>query len=294
MSHLIRGIAAGATIALIATSAWTPGSHADAHRGPGAWLGVKVVALNPGWREQYSYSGAGVRVTEVEAQSPADHIGIVRGDILVAVGNTSLKTEADLATARVRMDPSQATPVIIARHDGSLIKIRNLDAVAPASSGDVEPDESVTPLATAADAQDPLATLGIQCAPVNHDLATALGVTKDEGLLVLQVTAGGCADRVGIRCGDVISAAGDKRVATVEALGSALRPKPAEITLHTLRRTDERDVTVSLVTPPTPASESATASAGAEQEAMHKELQTLRQEIEALRAQLGATAKSDH
>jgi C-terminal processing protease CtpA/Prc len=113
-------------------------------------------------------------------------------------------------------------------------------------------------------------------------------------LLVLQVTAGGCADRVGIRCGDVISAAGDKRVASVEALGSVLRPKPAEITLHTLRRTDERDVTVSLVAPPTPASESATASAGAEQEAMHKELQTLRQEIEALRAQLGGTAKSDH
>src|SRR4029078_10235232 len=116
MSHLIRGIAAGATIALIATSAWTPGSHADAHRGPGAWLGVKVVPLNPGWRAQYSYSGAGVRVTEVEAQSPADHIGILRGDILVAVGNTSLKTEADLATPRVGMERTQPSPSTYTRH----------------------------------------------------------------------------------------------------------------------------------------------------------------------------------
>jgi len=287
MFRFIRVSAAAATIAIIATSGWTSSPRADAITGAGSWLGVKVAALNPGWREQYSYSGAGVRVTDVESQSPADRIGIVRGDILVAVGSTSLKTEDDLATARTRMDPSQSVAVIIARHNGSLIKIRNLDPATPVSEASTD---AAAARAAQAATQDPLAMLGIQCAVVNHDLASALGVSKDEGVLVLQVTSGGNADRVGIRSGDVITAAGEKSVGNVEGLASVLRAAPAQVTLHTCRRSDERDVTVSLVSPPTPQDVGA---ASAPHEDVQKEIQSLRQEIEALRAQLGATAPAD-
>jgi len=61
----------------------------------------------------------------------------------------------------------------------------------------------------------------------------------------------------------------------VDVLAHALLAAPTGITLHTLRHTDERDVLVSL-TPPT------------EQEAVQQELRKLREEIEALRAQMGA------
>src|SRR5262245_32583730 len=129
MSHLIRGFTAAATIAIIATSVWTSSPRAESVTGPGSWMGVKVVTLNEGWREENSYSGAGVRVTEVEAGSPADRIGIVPGDILVAVGSTSLRYEDDLETAYSRIEQGQLVSVVISRHNGSMVTIKNLDPI---------------------------------------------------------------------------------------------------------------------------------------------------------------------
>jgi S1-C subfamily serine protease len=309
MSHLIRGFAAAATIAIIATSGWTSSPRAESITGPGSWMGVKVVTLSEGWREQYSYSGAGVRVTKVEALSEADRIGIVAGDILVAVGSKSLRYEDDLATAHSRIDPSQPVPVIIARNNGSLLTIKNLDPIpvprvepaaapAPNASSGVAL-AAVGAAATATDAaiaepnRNSLATFGVQCANLNRDLASALGVSKEEGVLVLQVVSGGNADRVGFRAGDVISAAGNQAVASVEALARALSAAPSGITLHTVRRSDERDVTVLLVATPATPTETATATS-VQQEAMQQELRNLRQEIEALRAQMAAAAKNGH
>jgi len=310
MSHLIKGFAAAATIAIVATSSWT--SHARAEvTGPGAWMGVKVMALSEGWREEYSYNRAGVRVTEVEPDGAADRIGIVPGDILVAVGTTSLRKADDLATAQSRADPNEPVAVVIARHNGSMVKIRNMEPVpVPESASAPDADESAgaaptpateseatpKPVAAAAiidvpapakaeapatdaasvvPAPDPLVKLGLQCANLNKDLATALGAPRNEGVLVVQVVPGGNADRAGIKAGDVVTAAGKDAVGSVDVLAHALLAAPAGITLHTLRHTDERDVLVSL-TPPT------------EQEAVQQELRKLREEIEALRAQMGA------
>src|SRR5262245_39337604 len=303
MSHFVR-FGAAATIAIIVTSGWTPSPRAESITGPGAWIGVKVVTLNEGWREQYSYSGAGVRVTEVEAESPADRLGIVPGDILVAVGSKSLKRADDLATVQSRVDLSQPVPVIIARHNGSMLTIRNLDPIpepqveatpapVPDASAGVAPGAATEASAAIAEpSQNPLATFGVQCANLNSDLASALGVSEEEGVLVLQVASGGKADRIGIRAGDVISAAGDQLVGSVEALSRALSAAgPPGITLHTLRHSDERDVNVSL--PPALRTETAKATS-AQQEDVQQELRTLRQEIEELRAQIAGAAKNSH
>src|SRR5207244_5537286 len=107
--------------ALIATIAWSPAAHAgEADTDPGAWIGVKVTALSDNWRDEWAYRGAGVLVTEVEAQGPADQIGVVPGDVLVAVGSTSLRSRDDLAAAHGRVDPTQPIPVVIARQHGRM------------------------------------------------------------------------------------------------------------------------------------------------------------------------------
>ena len=313
MSHPVRGIAALATIALIATSVWSSSPRAST-TGPGSWMGVRVVPLSDGWREQYSYSRAGVRVIEVEPDGAADRIGIVPGDILVNVGSVPLRRESDLATAESRSDLSAPVPVVIARYNGSLVKIRNMEFVPPVPETKIEsapesamdatkdatkdatagaPPEVILGGASAAAVaaepkQDPLAQLGIQCVNLNHDLATVLGASKDEGVLVLQVASGGKAEGFGIRAGDVISSAADKPVGNAEALAGALAASPSGITLHVLRRSDERDVTVSLVAPPAPAPKEIT-----KEEAVEQELRELRQELEALRAEIAAKKTQD-
>jgi len=149
---------------------------------------------------------------------------------------------------------------------------------------------AAAPASDSAVTQDPLATVGIQCANLSHDLASALGVATDSGVVVLQVTTGGSADRVGLRGGDVISAADSVILSNVGALASALRAAPSGTTLHVMRRDDERDVTVSLIPPPAPPAE----TTSAKEEAMEKELQSLHKEIEELRHQVAAGGKTAH
>ena len=302
MSHLIKGFAAASMIAIVATSAWASSARAQSLSGPGSWMGVKVAPLSDGWREQYSYSRAGIRVTEVESEGPADRIGIVPGDILVAVGFTSLRNVGDLVTAHSRVDQSQPIPVTIVRNNGKVMKIRTMEpvpapapepvaaapaatvAVAPATENVAAVETAKPPATEAAGAEpktDPLTTLGLQCANLNRALASALGASKAEGVLVLEVESGGQADRAGIHAGDVITGAGSQAIGSVETLVHALSAAPAGITLHTLRRTEERDVTVALVAPPT------------EQEAVQQELRKLREEIEALRKEMAAPKNTD-
>jgi C-terminal processing protease CtpA/Prc len=349
MAHLIRGFTAAAAIAIIATAGWTTSSRAEM-TGPGSWMGVKVVSLNGGWR------GAGVRVTEVEVASPADRIGIEPGDILVAVGWTTLKHEDDLTIARSHVDPGKPIPVVIARDNGSSMTIKNLEPItgatlaasattstaAPAAPArdtpisesavvdtvattaataettasmpttttdgaagaaaagavvlamsDAPPTDSAT-AGSASDStsaeKDPLAVLGLQVTNLNHDLATALGDSTEGGVLVLQVTPGEGADRAGIHGGDVITTADKVAVSSPEDLASALRAAPSGVSLHVFRRGDERDLTVSLIPPPTPPTDSA-AAMSAQQKAMEAELKSLRKEIEELRHQVAASGR---
>jgi len=347
MAHLIRGFTAAAAIAIIATAGWTTSSRAEM-TGPGSWMGVKVVSLNGGWR------GAGVRVTEVELASPADRIGIEPGDILVAVGSTTLKHEDDLTIARSHVDTGKPIPVVIAKDNGSSMTIKNMEPIAGAAlaasattstaapaapARDTSATETaVDPGATAATAEttatvpsttsdgaagaaaagavvlamsdappadsatagpasdstsaekDPLAVLGLQVTILNHDLATALGDSTEGGVLVLQVAPGEGADRAGIHGGDVITTADKVAVSSPEDLASALRAAPSGVSLHVFRRGDERDLTVSLIPPPTPPTDSA-AAMSAQQKAMEAELKSLRKEIEELRHQVAASGK---
>jgi membrane-associated protease RseP (regulator of RpoE activity) len=144
MAHLIRGFTAAAAIAIIATAGWTTSSRAEM-TGPGSWMGVKVVSLNGGWR------GAGVRVTEVEVASPADRIGIEPGDILVAVGSTTLKHEDDLTIARSHVDPGKPIPVVIARDNGSSMTIKNLEPITGATLAASATTSTAAPAAPARD-----------------------------------------------------------------------------------------------------------------------------------------------
>ena len=90
--------------------------------------------------------------------------------------------------------------------------------------------------------------LGVAIAPprVARRLRTAVGLPERDGLLVRAVEKGGPADSAGIEPGDLVVAAGDTAIESVESLYTALDSVPAaggELELTVVRGTDERTVT---------------------------------------------------
>jgi serine protease Do len=91
--------------------------------------------------------------------------------------------------------------------------------------------------------------LGVALAPahVSQRLRRAVGLADRAGVLVRGVEAGSPADRAGIQNGDLITAAGEVDVTSVDDLAGAIEglPDGGSLPIHVVRGTDELDISVS-------------------------------------------------
>jgi membrane-associated protease RseP (regulator of RpoE activity) len=131
--------------------------------------------------------------------------------------------------------------------------------------------------------KDPLAILGVTGVVLNHDLAAALNVPIERGVLISTVVSGASGERVGMRAGDVIVKAGGESVETIEALGQALEKASGTITLTVQRQKTRRDLEVALESPPTPDDSKA---ASQREDVLKKQIDDLKKENEKLRAEV--------
>lgn len=90
--------------------------------------------------------------------------------------------------------------------------------------------------------------LGVAIAParVARRLRRAVGLPERDGLLVHGVERGSAAAAAGIEKGDLLVAAGERDLARIDDLRSALDAAPSELTLTAVRGTEEREVVVAL------------------------------------------------
>lgn len=259
--HVPKGLGVGMGAALLALTALCPISQADEAKTTGqtTWIGVTVRPLSDAVRDQWDYRGAGVMVTAVAPGSAADLAGVVRGDVLVVLGSVSLRSESDFAEAQARLAPGDPVSVVIAREKGRIINIVNLDIEETPTPADPEPsakseEPAPDPLKTVSAAPAPEAAapvaaahkvaLGVRAEPLSPQLATALGVSVEQGVIVLGVESGSLAERSGIHAGDVISRAAGQPVRNAEDLEKALSLSAAGAMLRVHRQRDERDVEV--------------------------------------------------
>ena len=148
---------------------------------------------------------------------------------------------------------------------------------AATDSGDTPPEN----------AEQAPADLGVVGKSLTPDLATALGAAGVEGLLVLEVTAAGPADRSGLRAGDIIVKVGEQPVADMGELqrATAAAAGSSPLKVSTLRLGKPRLELVELAGPPP------TPSAPPSQEQLLMELRdevrSLRREVQNLRKKLG-------
>ena len=325
--HLGKRIAVGmvAALALATLSPVARGDDASSTANT-TWIGVTVKPLSDGLREQWDYRGAGVMVTAVEPGSPAELAGIMRGDVLVVLGSVSLRSKYDFDEAQARVVPGEPVSVVIARDKGRIIHIVNLDLEEPPTPAAAAPQESaqpaVTPEATAEAAPAPVASqaaapapvaaapvaspaapaavsapakpiFGARCEPLGADLAAALGVPVDRGVLVLAVPIGSPADLAGFRAGDVISQVGEEAVGTGDELEKALAASSGSSWLRFYRHGNEREVEVRPATVQTNLDDRIERDASRDREieelrdtvrALRMELRRLRTELEGMRS----------
>jgi serine protease Do len=95
--------------------------------------------------------------------------------------------------------------------------------------------------------------IGVSLQPLDESVAAALGVAKNRGELIRGVTAGGAAERAGIRQGDVIVRVAGREVTEDESLAYLVAQQPigSRVPIELIRNGQRQTVTVVVAQRPT-------------------------------------------
>ena len=216
----------------------------------------------------------GVRIDEVDANSPASKAGLRTGDIVVEVDGERVRSARQFARL-IQESPEGRSVNIDVLREGK----RQTFDVTPETRGfdfdfdtarlerdlarglrDLEPrlreleprlrefrfngpldfDFDVAPRITS-----PRGRLGVQLNEMTPELAEYFGA-KDGGVLVSRVTPDSPAEKAGLKAGDVIVAVDGDRVRDTDDLVDELRDKDGEVTLGIVRDKKESNLKATL------------------------------------------------
>ncbi len=251
-----------------------------------AWLGISAGTLTPDLASAMDLpeDTRGVLIAEVKAESPAEAAGLqgsaqevtidgiqttVGGDVIIAIDGKEIKDMDSVIAYLSTRTVGQVVALTILR-DGKEQSVDVTLAARPATLSQAEP---VNPLpapdqqAPDNEQQQPEQTnrprLGISGLELTPELAEALDLTVEEGILIIEVIQGSPAENAGLKAGldsfdlngeeimvggDIILAIDGQPVTSVEALREVLRQyvPNATLTLTILRDGAEQEVTVQL------------------------------------------------
>src|SRR5947209_412921 len=173
------------------------------------WLGVVIqdvtdeLASSFGVRER-----EGVLVADVMKGGPAEAAGLRPGDVVVELNGTRIHEVPDLQRHIANVAPGQRVRLGVVR-EGAPQRITVTVAEMPG--------EEPTPAAQAGSEG-----FGLQVEALAPGAAERLNLPVSQGVLVVDVAAGGPADRAGLRRGDIILEVARQPVADAQSFGQAL------------------------------------------------------------------------
>ena len=205
----------------------------------GSFLGVAIQEIDSNRARELKLSEeAGVEVTRIAPDSPAEKAGIKTGDVVTQYNGQRVEG-MDQFSRMVRETPAGREVKIGIIRNGAPQIITAKIVARPALSGQLIPAPVQNPFELRfPDMPQSRMTwrstiLGIEAEALDGQLAEFFGVK--EGVLVRVVNKGSAADKAGIKAGDVIVRVDDAKVAT-----------PADISAH-LRGLRGRSVSVVVV-----------------------------------------------
>jgi serine protease Do len=215
----------------------------------GSYLGVMVQEIDSERAKALKLpEEAGVEITRVESDSPADKAGLKTGDVILQYNGQRVEGMEQFSRLVRETPVGRDTKLNIVR-DGAPQTVtakvgarRALPGFVPLPSDRFEiriPDIPRSFMSWRSPA------LGVEAESLDGQLAQFFGVK--EGVLVRSVIKGGAAEKAGIRAGDVITRVGDTRVATPADISSALRSsKGKQVAVVVMRDHKETTVNVTL------------------------------------------------
>ena len=179
------------------------------------WLGVRIQDVSQDVADAMGLPEAkGALVTDVP-DGPGKDAGILSGDVIITFNGKEVKDSKGLVRIVADAPIGDTVKVVVLRAGKSTdlsVKLgRREQAEAqsvPAAQKSTTPDKPVTGL-----------VLGLTLQPFSDDMAADLGMAAgDKGLVVMKVDVASEAYTKGLRVGDVISEAGQQKIATIKDL----------------------------------------------------------------------------
>ena len=196
-------------------------------QGLASFLGVGIQEIDSNRaRELKLPEEAGVEVTRIAPDSPAEKAGIKTGDVVVQYNGQRVEG-MDQFSRMVRETPAGREVKIGIVRNGAPQTVTAKIVSRPALSGQLIPAPVQNPFELHfPDMPQNRMTwrssmLGIEAEALDGQLAEFFGVK--EGVLVRTVTSGSAADKAGIKAGDVIVRVDDAKVATPTDISNRLR-----------------------------------------------------------------------
>ncbi len=190
-----------------------------------------------------------IEIIGVDAESPAELAKLKEGDIVLSLDGVEIATTAKLASEIRKRKPGEDVVVKIER-DGKPMEIKVKLGEYPENEARREM-ELKFPRLFPPDAPGPFAAppkggkapraplppksrefswerrkfIGVYLDELNKEMSVFFGVKEGTGLLVNRLTSKGPAEKAGLKVGDVIIKAEDRRVETVNELSEAVQDK---------------------------------------------------------------------
>ena len=183
------------------------------------WLGVRIQDLTDDLAEGFGLdSTKGVLVNSVQ-EGPAKEGGMLDGDIIVSFDGKPVADTRGLVRTVANSPVGESVRVIVLREGKSItLKVtlgRREDAEKAVQTSAVEPEEAPAPVT-----KD---VLGLTLSVLTDELREQLSLDADqEGLVVTDVDDTAEAYEKGLRAGDVITEAGQKKITSIEDLDTRL------------------------------------------------------------------------
>lgn len=250
---LLAGIAGLVSIAAGQTPAPAPVPRVRITANASSYLGVMVQEVDSDRAKALKlHEEAGVEITRVEPDSPAEKAGLKDGDAIMQYNGQHVEGMEQFSRLVRETPPGREVKLDIVRGGAPqtlMVKVGARPAVTPfmitpmplpAPAGRFEmrmPDIPRSHMAWRSSA------LGIECESLEGQLAQYFGV--QEGVLVRSVAKGSAADRAGIKAGDVITRVNDARVTSPADISSRVRSMAGKSIPIVLMR-DHKEVTLNV------------------------------------------------
>ena len=216
------------------------------------WLGISIRSLEdmPELTERYPDLPPGILVLGIEPNTPAAFSELQRNDIITRVDGQPVKTARELQKLIFDKKIGQEVVLDVWRNRRTVqVTLRTAEQtrgvlpvvnqrpanVSPAPSAPGAKKKTTPP-----PARIPSPTAGLTVRTFTADLAVAMNLPGEEGVLVTSVQPGSEAAAAGVQVGDVITAVGDTPIRAKEDFVKALRESPGDAVMINLNRGTEK------------------------------------------------------